>query len=169
VGDRLELAGAIRDALDAATVCTYAQGFALMRVASAEYGWNVELREIARIWKGGCIIRARLLDTIMQALQRKSELPNLLLDADIGQRVLQAEGAWRRTVQMAVENGIPSPALSASLAYFDSYRSAVLPQNLTQAQRDLFGGHTYQRIDRPDAGFVHTDWPPTDRICRGRG
>ncbi len=158
-GDTHELVDAVRDALGAATVCAYAQGLALLRAASAEYDWNVELREIARIWKGGCIIRARLLDPIMQAFERDSELPNLLLDADIRPRVLQAERAWRRTVQMAVEHGIPAPAFSASLAYFDSYRSAVLPQNLTQSQRDLFGAHTYQRVDRPEAGFVHTDWP----------
>jgi len=157
--DTHELVDAVRDALGAATVCAYAQGMALLRAASAEYDWDVNLREIARIWKGGCIIRARLLDPIMQVFERDPDLPNLLLDADIRPRVLQAERAWRRTVQMAIEHGIPIPALSASLAYFDSYRSAVLPQNLTQAQRDLFGAHTYQRIDRPEAGFVHTDWP----------
>jgi 6-phosphogluconate dehydrogenase len=95
----------------------------------------------------------------MQAFERDSQLPNLMLDSAIGPRVLQAERAWRRTVQIAVERGIPALAFSASLAYFDSYRSAVLPQNLTQAQRDLFGAHTYQRVDRPEAGFEHTDWP----------
>ncbi|CAN5162450.1 NADP-dependent phosphogluconate dehydrogenase [soil metagenome] len=158
-GDTHELVAAVRDALGAATICAYAQGLVLLRAASIQYEWNVELREIARIWKGGCIIRARLLDPIMQAFERDPGLSNLLLDADIRPRVLQAERAWRRTVQMAIEHGIPVPALSASLAYFDSYRSAVLPQNLTQAQRDLFGAHTYQRVDRPEAGFVHTDWP----------
>jgi len=156
--DRHEIAGAVRDALDAAIVCAYAQGLALLRAASVEYDWNLELREIARIWKGGCIIRARLLDPIMQAFERDPELPNLLLDADIRPRVLAAEHAWRLAVRMAVDQAIPVPALSAALAYFDSYRSAVLPQNLTQAQRDLFGAHTYQRVDRPEAGFVHTDW-----------
>ena len=158
-GDTHELVAAVRDALGAATVCTYAQGFALLRAASAEYDWNVEPREVARIWKGGCIIRARLLDPIMQAFERDAELPNLLLDKGIRPGVLAAEGAWRLTVRTAVEHAIPVPALSATLAYFDSYRSAVLPQNLTQAQRDLFGAHTYQRVDRPEAGFVHTDWP----------
>jgi 6-phosphogluconate dehydrogenase len=158
-GDTHELAGAVHDALSAATICAYAQGMALLCAASAKYDWNIELREIARIWKGGCIIRARLLDPIMQAFERDSELSNLLLDAGIRPRVLAAERAWRRIVQMAVEHGIPVPAFSASLAYFDSYRSSVLPQNLTQAQRDLFGAHTYQRVDRPEAGFVHTDWP----------
>jgi len=158
-GDTDELARSIRDALGAATVCTYAQGFALLRAASAEYDWNVDMREVARIWKGGCIIRARLLDPVMQAFGRAPDLANLLLDADIRPGVLAAEPAWRRTVRTAVEHAIPAPTLSATLAYFDSYHSAVLPQNLTQAQRDLFGAHTYQRIDRPEAGFVHTDWP----------
>ncbi len=156
--DTRELTVAIGDALAAATLCAYAQGMALLRAGSIEYRWNVDLREIARIWTGGCIIRARLLSTIMQAYARDGALPNLLLDADIRPRMLEAEGGLRSTVQMAVAHGIPVPALSASLAYFDSYRTAVLPQNLTQAQRDYFGAHTYQRIDRPDAGFVHTDW-----------
>ena len=149
---------AVRDALVAATACTYAQGMALLRVASAEHRWEVDSREIARIWTGGCIIRARLLETIMLAYERDRDLPNLLLDADVRLRVLDAEPGWRSTVQLAVAHGIPVPALSASLAYFDSYRTAVLPQNLTQAQRDYFGAHTYQRIDRPEAGVVHTDW-----------
>ena len=157
-GDTRELVAPVRDALDAATICSYGQGMALLRAASDAYRWNVDLREIARIWKGGCIIRARLLDSIMHAYERDGGLPNLLLDTDIGPRVLEAERGWRRTVQTAAAHGIPVPALSASLAYFDSYRSASLPQNLTQAQRDYFGAHTYQRVDRPEAGFVHTDW-----------
>lgn len=156
--DSNELAVAVRDALGAATITSYTQGIALLREASAEHKWAVDLREVARIWKGGCIIRARLLDTIMQAFERTPDLPNLLLDDDIKRRVLVAEPAWRRTVQTAVFHGIPVPAMSASLAYFDSYRTAILPQNLTQAQRDLFGAHTYERVDRPEAGFVHTDW-----------
>lgn len=157
-GDTQEFVAAMRDALPAVTICAYAQGLALLRAASAEQQWNIDLREIARIWKGGCIIRSRLLDAVMRAFERDGSLPNLLLDADISPRVLEAANGWRRTIQMAVEDGIPVPALSASLAYFDSYRSAVLPQNLIQAQRDYFGAHTYQRADRPDAGFVHTDW-----------
>ena len=153
-----ELVAAIRDALAAATICSYAQGMVLMRAASIEHRWQVDAREIARIWKGGCIIRARLLDPIMHAYERDSDLINLLLDADIGPRMLELEQGWRRTIQMAVAHSIPVPGLSASLAYFDSYRTAVLPQNLTQAQRDYFGAHTYQRTDRPETGFVHTDW-----------
>ena len=158
VGDAPELVASVRDALLAATICAYTQGMVLLRVASAEQRWAIDPREIARIWKGGCIIRARLLDTIMQAFERAPDLPNLLLDTELARRVLDAELAWRRTVQTAVAHAIPVPALSASLAYFDSYRSALLPQNLTQAQRDYFGAHTYQRTDRPEAGFVHTDW-----------
>ena len=156
--ERGALVATIRDALAAATICSYAQGMALLRAASTEHRWHVDLREIARIWKGGCIIRARLLDPIMHAYERDSDLINLLLDADIGPRMLELEQGWRRTIQMAVAHSIPVPGLSASLAYFDSYRTAVLPQNLTQAQRDYFGAHTYQRTDRPETGFVHTDW-----------
>ena len=166
--DAREIIGAVRDALAAATVCAYAQGMVLLRAASAEHHWQVDPREIARIWTGGCIIRARLLDPIMQAFERAPDLPNLLLDAGIRSRVAEAERAWRRTVQTAVAHGIPVPALAASLSYFDSYRTAVLPQNITQAQRDYFGAHTYQRTDRPDAGFVHSDWPAlvTDAATR---
>ena len=156
--ERDVLVAAIGNALASATSCAYAQGMALLRVASGEYEWNTDLREIARIWKGGCIIRARLLDIIMHAFESAPDLPNLLLDANVRLGLLEAEAGWRRTVQMAAAHGIPAPALSASLAYFDAYRTAVLPQNLTQAQRDFFGAHTYQRVDRPEAGFVHTDW-----------
>jgi 6-phosphogluconate dehydrogenase len=158
IGDSKAFADSAQAALSAATICSYAQGFSLLRTASSEYGWHVDLREVARIWKGGCIIRAALLDTIMHALERVNELPNLLLDADISSRVLEAERTWRSAVRSALHLGVAVPAMSASLAYFDSYRSAVLPQNLTQAQRDFFGAHGYQRIDRPEAGSVHTDW-----------
>ena len=157
-GDPGEMTASIHAALRAATVSAYAQGMSLLRAASAEYGWKVELPEIARIWKGGCIIRARLLDTIMRAFERAPDLPNLLLDTGIGPTLSEAESGWRRTLAAAVAAGIPVPATSAALAYFDGYRSARLPQNLTQAQRDFFGAHTYQRVDRPEAGFVHTDW-----------
>jgi len=167
-GEPREMTAAIHEALRAATVCAYAQGMSLLRVASGEYGWKVELREIARIWKGGCIIRARLLDTLMQAFERVPDLPNLLLDVDVRLWLSEAERGWRRTVSAAGAAGIPAPATSAALAYFDGYRSARLPQNLTQAQRDFFGAHTYQRVDRPDAGFVHTDWPRViPRSARG--
>jgi 6-phosphogluconate dehydrogenase len=158
-GEAREIVPAVRDALRATAVGAYAQGMSLLRVASAEYAWDVEMREIARIWKGGCIIRARMLDPFMRAFERAPDLPSLLLDADVRAWLAETERGWRRTVQAAAEAGIPVPATAAALAYFDSYRTARLPQNLTQAQRDFFGAHTYQRVDRPDAGFVHTDWP----------
>ena len=121
------------------------------------------MREIARIWKGGCIIRARLLDTLMHAFERAPDVPNLLIDADIRALVPETERGWRSTVSAGVAAGIPLPAMTAALSYLDGYRTARLPQNLTQAQRDFFGAHTYQRIDRPEAGFVHTDWASLTR------
>jgi 6-phosphogluconate dehydrogenase len=149
---------AIHDALYAAKICSYAQGMSLIRAGSAEYRWNINLAEVARIWTGGCIIRARFLASIMRAFQQSPALPSLLLDEEIGRDVTAAQPGWRQVVGLAVALGVPVPALSASLAYFDSYRSARLPQNLTQAQRDAFGAHTYERTDRPDLGFIHTDW-----------
>jgi 6-phosphogluconate dehydrogenase len=145
----------IHDALYAAKICSYAQGFALIQAGSKEWNWNIDLREIARIWKAGCIIRAKFLDAIMQAYERNPQLPNLLLDPAF--QVPQEP--WRRAVTYAQSAGIATPAFSSSLSYFDSYRTANLPQNLTQAQRDFFGAHTYQRNDKgADAPFVHTDW-----------
>lgn len=157
-GEVQELTTAIHGALYATTICSFAQGMSLLRIASAEYGWGVDLREVARIWKGGCIIRARLLDTLMHAFGHEADLTNLLLDTEIRSTLAAVDAPWRRTVAAAVASGLPVPVMSASLAYFDSYRTARLPQNLTQAQRDFFGAHTYQRLDQPDAGFVHTDW-----------
>jgi 6-phosphogluconate dehydrogenase len=157
-GDKREFIRAVHDALYASKICSYAQGMSLIRAASREWGWDINLRELARIWKGGCIIRARFLDTIMGAFERQPDLPNLLLDYDCMNGIQQSERAWRWLIATAVQMGIPVPALSASLCYFDGYRSAQLPQNLTQAQRDYFGAHSYQRSDRPHAGLVHTDW-----------
>jgi len=157
-GDQKELITAIRDALAASMVCAYAQGMSLLHAASQEYEWQVDLREVARIWKGGCIIRARLLDTLMHAFERQPDLTNLLLDEEVRPWITEAEKGWRRTIAAAIQAGIPVAAMASALAYFDSYRSARLPQNLTQAQRDFFGAHTYQRIDRPEAPFEHTDW-----------
>jgi 6-phosphogluconate dehydrogenase len=141
---------------------------ALIRAGSMEYQWNINMKEIARIWKAGCIIRARLLDDIMHAYERRPDLPNLLLDSGFQSALGTAEAGWRCMVSTAVSLGIPVPATAASLSYFDSYTSARLPQNLTQAQRDYFGAHTYQRADDPKGPFVHTDWqvlvrtsPPT--------
>ncbi len=153
-----ELARAVHDALYAAKVGAYAQGMALIGAAAKEYGWNTNLKECARIWKGGCIIRARFLDTIMKAYERDPKLANLLLDEEFRTRIDAVQGPWREVVSLAQLHGVPVPAMSASLAYYDSYRSANLPQNLTQAQRDAFGAHTYQRSDETDGPFVHTSW-----------
>jgi 6-phosphogluconate dehydrogenase len=157
-GDKKQFIEAVKNALYAAKVCSYAQGMSLIRGGSNEYKWSINLREMARIWKAGCIIRAKLLDSIMQAFDRRPDLPNLLLDAKFQSEVTAAESNWRQVIANAAALRIPIPAMSASLAYFDSYTSAQLPQNLTQAQRDFFGAHTYQRADRTDAPFVHTDW-----------
>ena len=134
-------------ALYAAKLCSYAQGMALIAAGSREYKWNVNLKEMARIWTGGCIIRARLLEDVMRAFERRADLPNLLLDDDVRRAVLDGEAPLRALVAGAQAAGVPVPALGATLAYFDSYRTANLPQNLTQAQRDAFGAHTYQRND----------------------
>lgn len=148
----------VRDALYCSKMCSYAQGMALIAKASAEFGYQVNLPEIARIWKGGCIIRAGFLDKIKQAFQDNPSLPNLLLAPEFKQSILDRQGAWRQVLLLANELGIPVPAFSASLDYFDSYRRASLPQNLTQAQRDYFGAHTYERIDRARGEFFHTEW-----------
>lgn len=157
-GDKQALIDAVRDALYASKICSYAQGMNLIRAQAAAEGWNLNMGEISRIWKGGCIIRAQFLDKIKQAYQRRPDLPNLLLDPDFKAWVLEAQPRWRQAVTTAQSLGIAIPAMSASLAYFDSYRTANLPQNLTQAQRDFFGSHTYERTDKPEAGFVHTEW-----------
>ncbi len=159
VRDRKQFINDVHDALYASKICSYAQGMALIQAGSAEWKWNVDMREMARIWKAGCIIRARFLDSIMRAYEHKPDLPNLLLDDEFTSVVTNVQPSWRRAVTFAQGNGIAVPAMSASLAYFDSYRTAELPQNLTQAQRDYFGAHTYQRNDKgPNAPFVHTDW-----------
>jgi len=156
--DRQALLDAVHDALLASKICSYAQGMQLIRAGSDAYKWNISLKEIARIWKGGCIIRARLLDDIMRAYERAPDLANLLLDEEFEGRMHAAQPSWRRALGVAQTLGIPTPSFSASLAYFDSYRTARLPQNLTQAQRDAFGAHTYERIDHPERGFVHSEW-----------
>lgn len=148
----------VHDALYAAKVVAYAQGMDLIRRVSDEYDWNVDLSEMARIWKGGCIIRARFLDTIMAAYRTNPGLPNLLLDGTLRDAVQTRQATWRRVVSLAQAHGIPVGGMASGLSYWDSYRTASLPQNLTQAQRDAFGAHTYQRTDDPDGPFVHTDW-----------
>lgn len=146
----------IRDALYCSKICSYAQGMALLRKASDNFGYDLDLGECARIWKGGCIIRARFLNKIKHAFSENPGLPNLLLAPEFKQTILDRQSAWRDVVAMAAQYGVPVPAFSASLDYFDSYRRAQLPQNLTQAQRDYFGAHTYKRVDKD--GTFHTEW-----------
>ncbi|MBF5042976.1 NADP-dependent phosphogluconate dehydrogenase [Aggregicoccus sp. 17bor-14] len=156
--ERTQLAQQVHDALYAARITTYAQGLALIQAASAQYKWDISIAELARIWRGGCIIRARLLTPLREAFLKEPGLANLMVADSFARELTQKAPAWRAALSLAVRGGVPAPCLSASLAYFDSYRSPELPQNLTQAQRDAFGAHTYQRKDRPEAGFVHTEW-----------
>jgi 6-phosphogluconate dehydrogenase len=155
-GDRQALINAVGDALYASKISAYAQGMSLLRLASQEYGYDLNLGEVAAIWRAGCIIRARFLNDITAAFERQPDLTNLMLDDYFRQAVSQRLPAWRHVVQTAVAHGVPVPAFSASLAYYDSYRNARLPANLIQAQRDFFGAHTYQRVDRE--GTFHSDW-----------
>jgi 6-phosphogluconate dehydrogenase len=153
-----EILERLRAALYASKICSYAQGMNLIRAGSERWGWNIDLAEVARIWQGGCIIRAQFLGRIKDAYRRRADLPNLLLDPDFKEQLGRAQQGWRFVVALAAEAGTPAPAISASLGYYDLYRTASLPLNLTQAQRDFFGAHTYERIDRPDEGATHTQW-----------
>jgi 6-phosphogluconate dehydrogenase len=155
-GDKQQFIKAVRDALYCAKICSYAQGMALLRAASLEYKYDLNLSEMARIWKGGCIIRAVFLDKIKHAFLRNPDLTNMLIDSDFTGDIESRQANWRYVVQTAAQLGIPAYATSASLAYYDAYRTANLPLNLTQAQRDYFGAHTYERIDKP--GVFHTEW-----------
>jgi 6-phosphogluconate dehydrogenase len=157
-GPKQKLIQAVHDALYASKICSYAQGLSLIRTGSKANNWNINLGEMARIWKGGCIIRARFLNSIMDAYNRDSDLPNLLLDENFNRWIQSAQANWRLAVKTALGIGVAVPAMSASLSYFDSYRTTKLPQNLTQAQRDYFGSHTYERVDHPERGHTHTDW-----------
>jgi len=155
-GDKKAFVQAIHDALYASKICSYAQGFQLMRAAAAEYKWDLKYGEIAMIWRGGCIIRAHFLNRIKEAYDRNPSLANLLLDPYFKEIIDKTQGNWRKVVATAAELGIAIPAFSSALAYYDSYRSARLPANLLQAQRDYFGAHTYERVDKP--GVFHTEW-----------
>ncbi|KAG9451987.1 hypothetical protein H6P81_004891 [Aristolochia fimbriata] len=154
--DKKRLIDDVRQALYASKICSYAQGMNLLRAKSVEKAWDLNLGELARIWKGGCIIRAVFLDRIKKAYERNRELPNLVVDPEFAREMVQRQAAWRRVVGLAIEAGISTPGMCASLAYFDTYRRARLPANLVQAQRDLFGAHTYERVDR--SGSFHTEW-----------
>jgi 6-phosphogluconate dehydrogenase len=155
-GDRKTMISQVRDALYASLITTYSQGMALLGEASNVYHYDFDLAEIARIWRAGCIIRARLLENIMQAFTSKRDLPNLMMDENLRKELASRQDAWRDVLQNMISMGIPAAATSASLAYYDAMRTAVLPANLTQAQRDFFGAHTYHRLDKE--GVFHTEW-----------
>ncbi len=148
----------IRQALYASKICAYAQGFQLLRSASEEHGWNLQLGSIALLWREGCIIRAQFLERIKEAFDQNPALANLLLAPYFQKAVNRCQGAWRRVAATAITQGIPVPAFSSALAYYDGYRTARLPANLIQAQRDYFGAHTYERVDKPRGQFFHTNW-----------
>lgn len=157
-GDKTQAINDIRDALYASKIISYAQGFMLMREAAHEYGWNLDYGNIALLWRGGCIIRSQFLGNIKQAFTTDPQLKNLLLDEFFVTEIKQALPGWRRGVQLAVELGIPAPAFSSALAFFDGYRSKRGSANLLQAQRDYFGAHTYERVDKPRGEYFHTQW-----------
>ncbi len=155
-GDRREFLSSLRDALYASKICSYAQGFALLSAAAAEYSWKPDFGAIASIWRGGCIIRAKLLSKIMEAYRRNPNLPNLILDPYFKGVLEKSQKGWRRIAATAIELGVPIPAFTSALCYFDSYRAERLPANMIQAQRDYFGAHTYKRVDKE--GVFHTEW-----------
>lgn len=157
-GDRDSFVDDVRDALHASKIVSYAQGFMLFRAAAGVYGWTLDHAGIAHLWRGGCIIRSAFLGRIRAAYGRDPELANLLLDPAIREELAPLVAGWRRTVARAVAGGIPVPAYSSALAFYDGYRTARLPAALIQAQRDYFGAHTYERIDRPRGESFHTDW-----------
>lgn len=157
-GDKIEFVDAIHDALFCSKICSYAQGFQLMREAQKKYSWNLNFGKIAQIWRGGCIIRAAFLQKITEAYASNPNLTNLLLDPYFNKAIQCAQHNWRHVVGVAATHGIPVPTFSSALAYYDSYRTLRLPQNLLQGQRDFFGAHTYERIDRPRGKIFHLDW-----------
>jgi len=148
----------IGQALFASKICSYSQGFQLMKAADKEYGWKLNFGNIALLWRAGCIIRARFLDNIKEAYEKDSQLANLLLNKHFNSIIQKNQKSWRSVVSTAIENGIPVPAMSSALAYYDSYRNDRLPANLLQAQRDYFGAHTYERLDKARGEFFHTNW-----------
>ncbi|MCC7407799.1 MAG: NADP-dependent phosphogluconate dehydrogenase [Phycisphaeraceae bacterium] len=154
---------AIRDALYCSKICSYAQGFALMTEAQKEYHWTLKFGEIAMIWRGGCIIRARFLQKIKEAFDRDAKLANLMLDGYFKRTLAASQANWRKVIALAAQAGVPCPAFMSALSYFDSYRTANLPANLLQAQRDYFGAHTFERVDQPRGKFFHVDWPDPKR------
>ena len=157
-GDKQQLVEDLQKALYASKIVSYAQGYQLLRAAAAEYGWNLNYGGIALMWRGGCIIRSVFLGKIKEAFDKNPKLDNLLLDPFFKNAVEEAQDSWRSVIKTAVDMGVPVPALSSALAFYDGYRSERLPANLLQAQRDYFGAHTYERIDKPRGEFFHTNW-----------
>jgi len=157
-GDKKQFLNDIKDALYASKIVSYAQGYALMREAAGTYGWDLNYGGIALMWRGGCIIRSAFLGKIKEAFDNNGELVNLMIDPFFKDKVEAAQAGWRRVVATAVANGVPVPAFSSALAYFDGYRNDRLPANLLQAQRDYFGAHTYERTDKPRGEYFHTNW-----------
>ena len=157
-GDRVKIINDIRDALYASKIISYAQGYMLMRAAANEYKWTLNYGGIALMWRGGCIIRSRFLGKIKEAYDKNPKLLNLLLDDYFRGEIKRCQKGWRNIVAIAAKKGIPVPAFSTALSFYDQYRSAVLPANLLQAQRDYFGAHTYERVDKPRGEFFHTNW-----------
>ena len=157
-GDKKQMIDDLRQALYASKIVSYAQGYQLMRAAAAEYTWNLNYGGIALMWRGGCIIRSAFLGKIKEAFDKNPELNNLLLDSFFKEAIEKAQESWRRVLVAAVNMGVPMPAISSALAYYDGYRAERLPSNLLQAQRDYFGAHTYERVDKPRGEFFHTNW-----------
>jgi len=157
-GDKKAFIADLEQAVYASKLISYTQGYMLMRAAAKEYKWNLNYGGIALMWRGGCIIRSVFLGKIKDAFDRNPALTNLLLDPYFAKEIQSAQSAWRRVVAKAVQKGIPVPAMSSALAFYDGYRRESLPANLLQAQRDYFGAHTYQRIDKPRGQYFHTNW-----------
>ncbi|HEX4120984.1 MAG TPA: decarboxylating NADP(+)-dependent phosphogluconate dehydrogenase [Verrucomicrobiae bacterium] len=157
-GDRAAFVENIRHALYASKIISYAQGYMLMRAAAKEYAWNLNYGGVALMWRGGCIVRSRFLGKIKEAFDRNPNLTNLLLDGFFRGEIKKCQRSWRKVIAIAARKGIPAPAFSTALNFFDSYRSERLPANLLQAQRDYFGAHTYERLDKPRGQFFHTNW-----------
>ena len=160
-GDKKAFIADIQKALLASKIVSYTQGYMLMREAAKEYGWNLNYGGIALMWRGGCIIRSVFLGRIKEAFDKNDSLNNLLLDDWFTKKIDECQASWRRVVAKAVELGIPTPAFSTALAFYDGYRNDRLPANLLQAQRDYFGAHTYERVDKPRGQYFHTNWTGT--------
>ena len=157
-GDKAVFIEEIRQALYASKICSYAQGFQLMSMAAAEFNWDLDYGGIALMWREGCIIRAQFLERIKEAYDVEPDMANLLLAPYFKEAIDRSQTAWRRVVAAAVTQGIPVPAFGSALAYYDGYRNPRLPANILQAQRDYFGAHTYERVDKPRGEFYHTNW-----------